>query len=55
MLINAGYSPEEAAAELGVSESDIMNTKNWSGDVFTFAGLSYQFKFGYTGSMFTKI
>lgn len=55
LLANAGYSSEEAAMELGVNEIDILNTSNWSGDVFSFGGVSYLVKFTYTGSLFTKI
>lgn len=55
MLANAGYSAEEAAQELGVSETDILNTKNWKNDTFTIGGISYLVKFTYTGSLFTKI
>lgn len=55
LLANAGYSAEEAAMELGVSESDILNTSNWSGDVFSSGGAAYLVKFTYTGSLFTKI
>lgn len=55
LLANAGYSSEEAAMELGISETDILNTSNWNGDVFSFGGASYLIKFTYTGSLFTKI
>jgi hypothetical protein len=55
LLANAGYSVEEAAEELDIDESDILETSNWSGDIFTFAGISYQVKFTYTGSLFTKV
>ena len=55
LLANAGYSVEEAAMELGINEGDILNAGNWSGDVFTFGGVSYLVKFTYTGSLFTKV
>ena len=55
LLANAGYSVEEAAMELGLNEGDILNAGNWSGDVFTFGGVSYLVKFTYTGSLFTKV
>lgn len=55
LLANAGYSVEEAANELGITETDILNTSNWSGDIFRFAGITYQVKFTYTGSLFTAI
>lgn len=55
LLANAGYSSEEAAMELGISEYDILNPANWNGDIFNFGGVSYTVKFTYTGSLFTRI
>jgi hypothetical protein len=55
LLANAGYSAEEAAEELDIDESDILDASNWMGDIFNFAGASYQVKFTYTGSLFTRI
>lgn len=55
VLANAGYSVEEAAAELGVTETDILNSGNWSGDVLTIGATSWTLKFTYTGSLFTAI
>lgn len=55
LLANAGYSIEEAAAELGVSESDILDSGNWYGDVLTIGAASWTVKFTYTGSIFTAI
>lgn len=55
MLSNAGYSIEEAATELGVSEADLLDAKNWKDDVFTIGSVAYQFKFNYTGSVFDRI
>lgn len=55
MFANAGYSAEEAAKELGVSEADILDKRNWSGETFTLGPVAYQFKFNYTGSVFEKI
>lgn len=55
MLVNAGYSIEEASEELGVSESELLDMKNWSGDKFTHAKDTWLFSFKYTGAAFTKI
>lgn len=55
MLSNAGYSIEEAATELGVSEADLLDKKNWKDDVFTIGAVAYQFRFNYTGSVFDRI
>lgn len=52
LLTNAGYSVEEAAEELGVTEEDILNTNNWKGDKFSHGSKTWQFTFTYTGSMF---
>lgn len=55
MFANAGYSAEEAARELGVTEAEILDKRNWSGETFTLGSVAYQFKFNYTGSVFEKI
>lgn len=34
MLVNAGYTPEELAAEVGVTEDEILNPDNWNKGVF---------------------
>lgn len=56
MLVNAGYSLEEAAEELGVSEADLLDKRNWSGsgDTFKHAGDTWLFSFKYTGAVFKK-
>ena len=55
LLANAGYSVEEAADELGITETDILDAKNWSGDILTIGATSWRVKFTYTGSLFTAI
>lgn len=55
MLVNAGYSPEEAARDLDVDISDLLNVKNWNNDIFTVGSLTYQFQYSYTGSLFTRL
>ena len=34
MFVNLGYSYNEAAAEIGVDEAQILNKENWDGNVF---------------------
>ena len=55
MLVNAGYSPEEAAADIGVNVADLLDQSNWNNDIFTFGSLSYRFEYSYTGNLFTAI
>jgi hypothetical protein len=55
LLANAGYSIEEAAEELGITEADILESKNWRGDILTVGAASWAVKFTYTGSLFTAI
>ena len=55
LFANAGYSPSEAAAEFGLSETDLLDPKNWSGDVYTEGGQQYAFNFTYTGALFKRI
>lgn len=56
MFINAGYSEEDIIRDTGVSISELYDSKNWKGDIFTtLAGVSYQFNWGYTGGNLVKI
>lgn len=55
MLVNAGYSPEEAAADIGVDVADLLDQSNWNNDVFTLGSLVYRFEYSYTGNLFTAI
>lgn len=50
MIMNTGYSVEEAAEELGVSESELLDESNWAGN--TFKPASKAFIFTYTGAIF---
>lgn len=54
-FINAGYSIEEAADELGVDETVLLDPDNWDGDVVTINGKKYTVSFTYTGSMFHEV
>ena len=48
LLVNAGYTAEELAEEIGVSVEDILDEKNWNKD--TFMGV-WQLQFNYTGEI----
>lgn len=52
---NAGYSVEEAAEMLGVSQEELYDEKNWQRNVLTVGGQSYEVKFNYTGSLFQPL
>ena len=54
MFANAGYSLEEAARELEVSEAELLDTSNWSGEEFTSKKGKFKFRFDYTGNMFER-
>ena len=48
MLTNAGYTADELAAEIGVSEEEIMKAENWNKDIFMG---KWQLSFQYTGEL----
>lgn len=52
MLTNAGYTAQELADELGISEEDVLNRANWDKDVFM--GM-WQLDFNYTGPLLKHI
>lgn len=55
LLANAGYSTEELAAEFELSEKELLNPDNWEGNIFTAGAAQYEFKFSYTGALFTRL
>lgn len=55
LFANAGYSVSEAAAEFELTEAELLDPKNWEGDIYTENGVQYAFTFTYTGSLFNKI
>lgn len=52
MLVNAGYTPEELAKEIGVSEEDILKTENWNKGVFMG---QWELSFQYTGELLRHV
>lgn len=52
MLTNAGYTAQELADELGVSEEDVLNSENWNKDIFMG---QWQLNFNYTGPILSHI
>lgn len=55
MFANAGYSPSEAASEFGLTEAELLDSKNWNDNIYTEKGVQYAFTFTYTGALFNKI
>lgn len=54
MALNMGYSTQELADMIGVTEEDILNRKNWEGDTFSLGGNIWIFTFKYNGLPFVK-
>lgn len=55
MFANAGYSPSEAASEFGLTEAELLDSKNWNDNIYTEKGVQYAFTFTYTGALFNRI
>lgn len=52
MLTNAGYTAQELADEIGVTEEEVMNAENWNKDIFMG---SWQLTFQYTGELLRHV
>lgn len=52
LLTNAGYTADELANEIGVTEQDILDSNNWAGDIFMGA---WKLSFNYTSSILKHI
>lgn len=52
LLTNAGYTADELADELGVTEDEVLDPNNWSGGIFM--GM-WELDFNYTGSLLKHI
>lgn len=55
MFINAGYSAEEAAEEIGVTREVLLDSRNWNKDVFSYKDNSWIFRMDYNRSVFKKL
>ena len=55
MFYNVGIDPEEIAAEQNIDILDLIDKRNWAGDVFTINGVKYKFSFTYTGNSFVRV
>lgn len=58
-FMNLGYDSKELAEELGVSEDELLNEKNWKSDVFTVKNngknKSWKFAWRYKGSAYDEV
>ena len=52
MFANAGYSTADVAAEYGMSEADLLDPDNWTGNQFQFGSKTLTFTFTYQGDIF---
>ena len=52
MLVNAGYTPEELAEEIGVTQEEVMNPDNWNKGVFMG---QWELSFQYTGEILKRV
>lgn len=52
MLVNAGYTPEELADEIGVSVDEILKNENWNKGVFMG---TWELSFQYTGEILKNV
>ena len=53
-IMQTGYTVEEAAEELGVSEAELLDTANWTGKMFKTSSMTdaKEFIFQYKGAIF---
>lgn len=60
-IYNTGEMPDDLAARLSaqsgksISEEDLLNPDNWSGNRFSFGGIYWNFSFSYSGEVFTRV
>lgn len=53
-LVNAGYSPEEFAEEIGVDIDDVLDTNNWKDGILTIGNRHFRFNWTYTGEFYEE-
>lgn len=54
-FINAGYTAEEIADDLGISEDDLTDNTNWNGNIFSYNGLVVEFTWNDYNGDFYKV
>lgn len=54
-IINAGWSVEELADEIGVKEEDLLNEDNWKEDYFSVDEARWLFEFRYNGPVMRRL
>jgi hypothetical protein len=55
MIINTGHSPEELAAVVGCSVEELLDQNKWSGQQFTYNGITYQLSWNYDDAGFVRV
>lgn len=53
-LINAGYSPDEFAEEIGVDVEDILDPNNWENGILSIGSRHFKFSWTYTGEFYEE-
>ena len=54
-ILNTGEDPEDLAARLGVTESELFNESNWTNNIFKVGNNKYRFEFKYNGETMVKL
>ena len=55
LLVNLGYTVDEFERDYGIKFSDFSDPNNWSGDVVTISGISYQLIWDYYNPVLKRI
>lgn len=55
LLVNLGYTKDEFEQQYGINFADFSNPNNWSGDIVTINGVSYQLIWGYYNPVLKRI
>lgn len=54
-FVNAGYSPEEFANEIGEAIEDVLDENNWVDEQLIINGRVFKFNWTYTGNFFEEL
>lgn len=54
-ILNTGEDPEDLAARLGVTESELFNESNWTNNIFQVGNKKYRFEFRYNGETMVQL